>query len=120
VDVKGRRSYEKEERVFENNKNGILEMERIYSKNVERLSAGKQKLSKYLRKISNTTVNITCSGIHDKPNFQLCPERKGFASKGVLNIYQMDRPQAKTTLTVMFTFSANGDITPSMITCLNR
>lgn len=65
-------------------------------------------------------MNITCSGIHDKPNFQLCPERKGFASKGVLNIYQMDRPQAKTTLTVMFTFSANGDITPSMITCLNR
>jgi hypothetical protein len=39
VDVKGRRSYEKEERVFENNKNGILEMERTYSKNVERLSA---------------------------------------------------------------------------------
>jgi hypothetical protein len=39
VDVKERRSYEKEERVFANNKNGILEMERTYSKNVERLSA---------------------------------------------------------------------------------
>ncbi|KAH9639510.1 hypothetical protein HF086_004336 [Spodoptera exigua] len=37
------------------------------------------------------------------------------ALKGDRNVYEIDRGQAKSSITVMFTFCANGDLTPPMI-----
>uniref|UniRef100_A0A2H1VR69 SFRICE_028309 n=1 Tax=Spodoptera frugiperda TaxID=7108 RepID=A0A2H1VR69_SPOFR len=45
------------------------------------------------------------------------PSRTGvvLALKGDRNVYEIDRGQAKSSITVMFTFYANGDLTPPMI-----
>lgn len=52
----------------------------------------------------------------DESNFQLCPKnKKVLAPKGARNIYEVDKGLAKSSLTVMFTFSAMGLITPPMI-----
>lgn len=52
----------------------------------------------------------------DETNFQLCPKNKNvLAPKGARNVYEVDVGQAKTNLTVLFTFSASGTTTPPMI-----
>lgn len=52
----------------------------------------------------------------DETGFQLCPKQKTvLAPKGCKNVYQIDSGQAKSSLTVMFTFSASGVTTPPMI-----
>lgn len=52
----------------------------------------------------------------DETNFQLCPKNsKVLSEKGNKNVYEIDHAQAKTCLTVMFTFSANGKTTPPMV-----
>jgi hypothetical protein len=52
----------------------------------------------------------------DETNFQLCPKtKKVIAPRGTRNVYEVDRGQAKSTLTVLFTFAASGTITAPMI-----
>lgn len=52
----------------------------------------------------------------DETNFMLCPKTKSvLAAKGSKNIYEVDRGLAKSNLTVMFSFSASGIMTPPMI-----
>lgn len=52
----------------------------------------------------------------DETNFLLCPKTGVvLALKGDKNIYEIDRGQAKSAITVMFTFCANGDTTPPMV-----
>ncbi|KAI4466076.1 hypothetical protein MML48_3g00016412 [Holotrichia oblita] len=53
----------------------------------------------------------------DETNFLLCPKnRKVIACRGSVNVYEVDQGTAKSSITVMFTFGANGSITPLMIT----
>lgn len=52
----------------------------------------------------------------DETNFLLCPKiSKVLAIKGTRDVYEVDNAPAKSGLTVMFTFSASGVITPPMI-----
>lgn len=52
----------------------------------------------------------------DETNFQLCPKTKNvIAPRRAKNVYEVDRARAKTTITVLFTFSAAGDTTVPMI-----
>lgn len=52
----------------------------------------------------------------DETNFILCPKNtKVIALKGTKNVYEIDHAQSKSCVTVMFTFSADGVITPPMI-----
>ncbi|CAK1603693.1 unnamed protein product [Parnassius mnemosyne] len=52
----------------------------------------------------------------DETNFLLCPKTsKVLALKGTRDVYEVDNAPAKCGLTVMFTFSATGVITPPMI-----
>lgn len=52
----------------------------------------------------------------DETNFLLCPKTGVvLALKGDKNVYEIDRGQAKSAITVMFTFCANGDLTPPMV-----
>jgi hypothetical protein len=52
----------------------------------------------------------------DETNFQLCPKtKKVIAPRGTRNVYEVDRGQAKFTLTVLFTFAASDTITAPMI-----
>ncbi|XP_072375131.1 uncharacterized protein [Diabrotica undecimpunctata] len=52
----------------------------------------------------------------DETNFLLCPKnKKVIACKGTKNVYEVDQATAKAALTVMFTFCANGGVTPPMI-----
>jgi hypothetical protein len=52
----------------------------------------------------------------DETNLQLCPKtKKVIAPRGIRNVYEVDRRQTKSTLTVLFTFSASGTITAPMI-----
>ncbi|KAI4466075.1 hypothetical protein MML48_3g00020180 [Holotrichia oblita] len=49
--------------------------------------------------------------------FLLCSKnRKVIACRGSVNVYEVDQGTAKSSITVMFTFGANGSITPLMIT----
>ncbi|KAJ8970998.1 hypothetical protein NQ317_012111 [Molorchus minor] len=41
--------------------------------------------------------------------------KKVIAARGTKNVYEVDQGLAKSALTVMFTFCANGDLTPPMI-----
>ncbi|KAI4466761.1 hypothetical protein MML48_2g00008229 [Holotrichia oblita] len=57
----------------------------------------------------------------DECNFQLCPKgQRVVALKGTRNVYEIDVGQAKSTLTVMFTFSATGEVTAPMIIYPNK
>ncbi|XP_072945089.1 uncharacterized protein, partial [Epargyreus clarus] len=57
----------------------------------------------------------------DETNFLLCPKTGiVLAPKGEKNVYEIDNALAKTSLTVMFTFSANGDLTPPMVIFPNK
>lgn len=52
----------------------------------------------------------------DETNFQQCPQNKRvLAPKGSKNVYEVDCAQAKTNLTVMFSFSASGVTTTQLI-----
>lgn len=52
----------------------------------------------------------------DETNFQLCPQnKKVLAPKGAKNIYEIDGAQAKSSLTVLFCFSASGQTSPPLI-----
>lgn len=52
----------------------------------------------------------------DETNFMLWPKQgKVLAKKGSKNVYEVDCGLAKSTLTVMFTFSADGGIVPPMV-----
>lgn len=75
-------------------------------------------IEKYLRKNEYYEILSDPTRIYngDETNFQLCPNNKVvLAPKGARNIYEVDRGQAKQSLTVMFTFSASGTIVPPMI-----
>lgn len=57
----------------------------------------------------------------DETNFVLCPKTGlVLSSKGEKNVYEVDHAQAKTSLTVMFTFSADGNLTPPMVIFPNK
>ncbi|KAL0852107.1 hypothetical protein ABMA28_000347 [Loxostege sticticalis] len=52
----------------------------------------------------------------DETNFMLCPKNtKVLAPKGDRNVYEVDHAEAKSCVTVMFTFSADGKVTPPML-----
>ena len=52
----------------------------------------------------------------DETNFLLCPKnQKVIALRGTKNVYELDQAPAKSAITVMFTFGANGSVTPPMI-----
>ncbi|KAI4463240.1 tc5 transposase dna-binding domain [Holotrichia oblita] len=52
----------------------------------------------------------------DETGFQLCAKQKyDLAPKGCKNVYEIDSGNAKSSITVMFTFSASGEVTPPMI-----
>lgn len=52
----------------------------------------------------------------DETNFQLCPQnKKVLAPKGSKNVYEIDCGQAKSNITVMFSFSASGITTSPLI-----
>ena len=52
----------------------------------------------------------------DETCFMLCPKNKTIlAPRGARNVYEIDNAPAKSNLTVLFTFSAKGDITPPFI-----
>ncbi|KAH9633956.1 hypothetical protein HF086_015160 [Spodoptera exigua] len=57
----------------------------------------------------------------NETNFVLCP-KTGLVlnAKGERNVYEVDHAQAKTSLTVMFTFSADGNLTPPMVIFPNK
>lgn len=57
----------------------------------------------------------------DETNFYYCPKLgRVVAPKGAKNIYEVDAGDAKQNLTVMFTFSADGSVTPPMIIFPNK
>lgn len=57
----------------------------------------------------------------DETNFVLCPKTGlVLSSKGERNVYEVDNAQAKTSLTVMFTFCADGNLTPPMVIFPNK
>lgn len=52
----------------------------------------------------------------DETCFMLCPKTgKVLAPKGCKNVYEVDKGNAKSNLTVMFTFGASGITTPPMV-----
>lgn len=52
----------------------------------------------------------------DESGFQICPSTgKVFAEKGSKNVYTVDKGDSKENITVMFTFSANGDTCVPMV-----
>lgn len=51
-----------------------------------------------------------------KPSLYVAQKNsKVLSIKGIRNVYEIDRGQAKSAVTVMFTFSASGNIVPPMI-----
>lgn len=52
----------------------------------------------------------------DESGFQLCPKTgKVLAEKGTQNVYKIDQGNSKESVTVMFTFSADGTACPPMV-----
>lgn len=52
----------------------------------------------------------------DETNFLLCPKSGVvLAAKGDKNVYEIDNAPAKISLTVLFTFGADGRITPTLV-----
>ncbi|KAI4455651.1 hypothetical protein MML48_9g00000107 [Holotrichia oblita] len=52
----------------------------------------------------------------DETCFHLCPKNnKVLAPRGARNVYEVEHASSKATLTVMFTFTASGQVTPPMI-----
>lgn len=52
----------------------------------------------------------------DETCFNLCPKNsKVLAPKGAKNVYEIEHAPSKSTLTVMFAFTASGNVTPPMI-----
>ncbi|KAI4466272.1 homeobox-like domain superfamily [Holotrichia oblita] len=52
----------------------------------------------------------------DETCFHLCPKNnKVLAPRGARNVYEVEHAFSKATLTVMFTFTASGQVTPPMI-----
>ena len=52
----------------------------------------------------------------DETCFMLCPKNKTvLAPKGAKNVYEIDNAPSKSNLTVLFTFSAEGEVTPPFI-----
>uniref|UniRef100_A0A2H1WY43 SFRICE_022156 n=1 Tax=Spodoptera frugiperda TaxID=7108 RepID=A0A2H1WY43_SPOFR len=57
----------------------------------------------------------------DESNFQLCPKSgKVISLRGERDVYEVDHATAKTSLTVQFTFCANGDVTPPLVVFPNK
>lgn len=57
----------------------------------------------------------------DETCFLFCPKLgKVLAPVGAKNVYEVDQGEAKQNLTVMFTFSAAGDVTPPLIIYPNK
>lgn len=57
----------------------------------------------------------------DESNFQLCPKSgKVISIRGERDVYEVDHAAAKTSLTVLFTFGADGDITPPLVVFPNK
>lgn len=57
----------------------------------------------------------------DETCFLFCPKiGKVIAPLGAKNVYEVDQGDAKQNLTVMFTFSASGDVTPPLIIYPNK
>lgn len=52
----------------------------------------------------------------DETNFVLCPKTGTvLAAKGEKNVYEIDHAAAKTSLTVLFNFGADGSLTPPLV-----
>lgn len=90
------------------------------SGNVSELDIRKwfQNIEVYLNEKNYFDVLADPSRVYngDETCFQLCPKSgKVLAPKGSKNVYEIDQGNAKENITVMFTFSANGDITPPMV-----
>ncbi|KAJ8971895.1 hypothetical protein NQ314_000508 [Rhamnusium bicolor] len=57
----------------------------------------------------------------DETCFNLCPkDTKVLAPKSAKNVYEVEHASSKTTITVMFTLSAAGNVTPPMIIFPNK
>lgn len=57
----------------------------------------------------------------DETCFLFCPKiGKVLGAKAKRNMYEIDRGQVKQNLTVMFSFSASGDVTPPLIIFPNK
>ncbi|CAH2208581.1 jg15875 [Pararge aegeria aegeria] len=88
-------------------------------------NVSEENLKKWFHQIETCLKEEECLHILENPkrifngdetNFLLCPKTsKVLALKGTRDVYEIDNAPAKCGLTVMFTFSANGAITPPMI-----
>ncbi|XP_050552311.1 uncharacterized protein LOC118281061 [Spodoptera frugiperda] len=77
-----------------------------------------QQIERYLKDNGYFDILSDASRVYngDETNFQLCPKNtKVLAEKGCKNVYEVDHAQAKSCLTVMFSFSASGKTTPPMV-----
>lgn len=82
-----------------------------------------RQIEEYLRKNNLFHILSDPSRVYngDETNFLLCPKTGVvLAQKGTKNVYEVDNAPAKTALTVMFTFGANGSITPPMVIFPNK
>lgn len=77
-----------------------------------------QQIESYLleKNIFNVLSNPERLYNGDETNFQFCPKtKKVLALKGARNVYEVEQAPSKTNLTVLFTFSADGNTVPPMI-----
>lgn len=88
-------------------------------------NVSEQNIRKWFQQIENILKEEQLFEILDDPSrifngdetgFQLCPKQgKVLAQKGAPDVYEVDMAPAKSSITVMFTFSASGTITPPMV-----
>ncbi|KAL0852380.1 hypothetical protein ABMA28_000577 [Loxostege sticticalis] len=88
-------------------------------------NVSEQNIRKWFQQIENLLKEEQLFEILSDPNrifngdetgFQLCPKQgKVLAQKGARDVYEVDMAPAKSSITVMFTFSASGTITPPMV-----
>lgn len=81
------------------------------------------KIELYLKENNNFDILQDSSRVFngDESNFQLCPKSgKVISLRGERDVYEVDHAAAKTALTVLFTFCANGDITPPLVVFPNK
>lgn len=68
------------------------------------------------KKLDEVIAHLSRVFSGDESGFQICPTTgKVFAQRGTKNVYSTERGASKNNITVMFTFSANGDIFVSTI-----
>lgn len=82
-----------------------------------------QKIELYLKEKNYFDILQDPSRVFngDESSFQLCPKSgKVLALRGEKDVYEVDHAAAKTALTVLFIFSASGDITLPLVVFPNK